>query len=277
MKNSAAFSTCSFFLNVALLEARTFWPCTWMRTQRKFPGTPFATSLRRPHGADKQWISSWWSLKNGSYVHVICDLPPGVLKTMCVSNVFVPFCALLSFAGVSEEHWKSNGFSTFFHHVLLLNCFGSCVVERKTLKRAGQLWRSGDWTPRQSSVEVGLLGVVWWQMGNQWKSHAVTSYNIAGTRFDQMGPKYSFWIIQDQNCCMGLGEKSQYSQLSFVFFWYHILSISLETQVLCDRVLLHSSAATQVPILISDDILHPRGRSVQAHLKVAKKTLKRYE
>ena len=200
-----------------------------MRTQRKFPGTPFATSLRRPHGADKQWISSWWSLKNGSYVHVICDLPPGVLKTMCVSNVFVPFCALLSFAGVSEEHWKSNGFSTFFHHVLLLNCFGSCVVERKTLKRAGQLWRSGDWTPRQSSVEVGFLGVVWWQMGNQWKSHAVTSYNIAGTRFDQMGPKYSFWIIQDQNCCMGLGEKSQYSQLSFVFLVPHSLDFSRDT------------------------------------------------
>ena len=33
----------------------------------------------------------------------------------------------------------------------------------------------------------------------------------------------------------------------------------LVLQVICERVLLRSGAATQVPALVSDDILHPRG------------------
>ena len=97
-------------------------------------------------------------------------------------NVFVYFAFLcLCISKILDEEWV-------YHNVLLLNCFGSCIVQRKALVHV-QANYGGRVTEHPDNRVLRCIGAFGCGVVADGKSHAVTPYNIAGTRFDQMGTK----------------------------------------------------------------------------------------
>ena len=181
-----------------------------MRTQRKFHGTPFATSLRRrPSGTVQlgHFLGSW------SAADEITKAREVRKDAICFQEWFYMFWhifALVSFACVSEDirrYWKSKGFSTTF-------CYWIALARSETRRPTMEV----GWLNTQTIEFWGemLLGVLW-QMGNHMRSHPMLGPDLIRRVFTRSFSGSSRIKI----VALAL-VKNLYLLTMFRFFWHHV-------------------------------------------------------